>query len=397
MTGPGALSGARPGSGPLAGLLVADFSRVLAGPYATMLLADLGAEVIKVEGPAGDDTRTWQPPVREGVSTYFLGVNRNKRSVALDLKDPDDVAVATELARRADVVIENFKSGGLARFGLDYDSVAATNPRVVYASITGFGPQPGGAPLPGYDLIVQAISGLMSLTGDPAGEPFRAGISVFDVMAGLHATIGVLSALNLRHETGRGQHVEVNLMSSALSGLVNHSSAVVAGGVVPFRMGNSHPSLFPYEPLPCADGDLIITAGNNGQFRKLVEVLGVPELADDARFARNEDRTVNRDELRPLLVQRLRTRSKQDWFTDIIAAGVPCGPINTVDQGVAFAESIGLDPVVVVGEGASGVPSVRNPITFSETPADYRLPPPALDEHGAEIRAWLATPEEDPT
>jgi crotonobetainyl-CoA:carnitine CoA-transferase CaiB-like acyl-CoA transferase len=386
--------GAAPGSGPLAGLLVADFSRILAGPYATMLLADLGAEVVKVEGPAGDDTRSWQPPVRDGVATYYLGVNRNKRSIALDLKDPDDLAVAKELARRADVVIENFKTGGLARFGLDFDSVAATNPRVVYASITGFGPQPGGAELPGYDLIVQAISGLMSLTGDPAGEPFRAGISVFDVMAGLHATIGVLSALNLRHETGVGQHVEVNLLSSALSGLVNHASAVVAGGVVPFRMGNSHPSLFPYEPLPCADGDLIITAGNNGQFRKLVEVLGVPELADDPRFARNEDRTANRHALRPLLVDRLRTRSKQDWFADIIAAGVPCGPINTVDQGVAFAEGIGLDPVVTVGEGGNAVPSVRNPITFSATPADYRLPPPDLDEHGAAIRQWLSTPVE---
>jgi crotonobetainyl-CoA:carnitine CoA-transferase CaiB-like acyl-CoA transferase len=383
-------------TGPLAGLLVADFSRVLAGPYATMLLADMGAEVVKVESPAGDDTRSWQPPVRDGVSTYYLGVNRNKRSVALDLKDPADRAAAQELARRADVVVENFRTGSLARFGLDYDAVAAANPRVVYASITGFGPQPGGAELPGYDLIVQAISGLMSLTGDPHGEPFRAGISVFDVMAGLHATIGVLSALNLRHETGRGQHVEVNLLSSALSGLVNHASAVVAGGVVPFRMGNSHPSLFPYEPLPCADGDLIITAGNNGQFRKLVEVLGVPGLADDPRFARNEDRTVNRAELRPLLVERLRTRTKQEWFADIIAAGVPCGPINTVDQGVAFAGSIGLDPVVTVGEGTAGIPSVRNPITFSETPADYRLPPPALDEHGAEIRRWLAAPEEEP-
>jgi crotonobetainyl-CoA:carnitine CoA-transferase CaiB-like acyl-CoA transferase len=383
-------------TGPLAGLLVADFSRVLAGPYATMLLADMGAEVIKVEGPAGDDTRNWQPPVRDGVSTYFLGVNRNKRSIALDLKDPDDRAAAQELARRADIVIENFRTGGLARFGLDYDSVAATNPRVVYASITGFGPQPGGAPLPGYDLIVQAISGLMSLTGDPGGEPFRAGISVFDVMAGLHATIGVLAALNLRHDTGRGQHVEVNLLSSALSGLVNHASAYVAGGVVPFRMGNSHPSLFPYEPLPCADGDLIITAGNNGQFRKLVEVLGVPGLADDPRFARNEDRTANREQLRPLLVERLRTRTKLEWFRDIIGAGVPCGPINTVDQGVAFAEEVGLDPVVTVGEGAAAVPSVRNPIRFSDTPADYRLPPPALDEHGAEIRRWLAAPAAGP-
>jgi crotonobetainyl-CoA:carnitine CoA-transferase CaiB-like acyl-CoA transferase len=383
---------AAPRTGPLAGLLVADFSRILAGPYATMLLADLGADVIKVEGPGGDDTRTWQPPVRDGVSTYYLGVNRGKRSVVLDLKDADDLAAARELARRADVLIENFRPGGLARFGLDHASVSATNPGVVYASISGFGSGPEGAKLPGYDLIVQAISGLMSLTGSPDGEPYRAGISVFDVMAGLHATIGVLAALNRRHETGRGQHVEVNLLSSALSGLVNQTSAFVAGGVVPHRMGNSHPSLFPYEPLPCADGELIITAGNDGQFRKLCQVLDLPRLPDDPRFARNQDRTANRDELRPLLVKRLRTRPKMDWFRDIIAAGVPCGPINTVDGGVAFAEEVGLDPVVTLGEGRAAVPSVRNPIRFSETPPDYRLPPPSLDEHGEEIRRWLGAP-----
>jgi crotonobetainyl-CoA:carnitine CoA-transferase CaiB-like acyl-CoA transferase len=379
-------------SGPLAGLLVADFSRILAGPYATMLLADLGAEVVKVEAPAGDDTRTWSPPLRDGVSTYYLGVNRNKRSVALDLKDEGDVAAARELARRADVLVENFKPGGLARFGLDYDSVSADNPRVVYASISGFGSGPGGRELPGYDLMVQAISGLMSLTGSPDGPPYRAGISVFDVMAGLHATIGVLAALNARHESGRGQHVEVSLLSSALSGLVNQSSAFVAGGVVPNRMGNSHPSLFPYEPLPCSDGDLIVTAGNNGQFRRLVEVLGVPELADDKRFRNNEDRTAHRDELRPLLVERLATGTTMEWFEVITAAGVPCGPINTIDGGIAFAESVGLDPVVLVGEGDAAVPSVRHPIRLSQTPADYRLPPPALDEHGDEIRRWLAEP-----
>jgi crotonobetainyl-CoA:carnitine CoA-transferase CaiB-like acyl-CoA transferase len=379
-------------SGPLSGLLVADFSRILAGPYATMLLGDLGADVVKVEAPGGDDTRSWQPPVREGVSTYYLGVNRNKRSIALDLKDPDDLAAAQELAHRADVMVENFRPGGLARFGLDYGTVAERNPGVVYASISGFGSGPKGRVLPGYDLIVQAMSGLMSLTGDPDGEPYRAGISVFDVMAGLHATIGILAALHARDAGGRGQHVELSLLSSALSGMVNQTSAYVAGGVVPHRMGNGHPSLFPYEPLPCADGELIITAGNSGQFRKLVEVLGVPGLADDPRFARNEDRTANRDELRPLLVERLRTRTTMEWFRDIIAAGVPCGPINSVDAGVAFAEDVGLDPVVSVGEGASAVPSVRNPIRLSETPPDYRFPPPALDEHGAELRRWLSGP-----
>jgi crotonobetainyl-CoA:carnitine CoA-transferase CaiB-like acyl-CoA transferase len=380
--------------GPLAGLLVADFSRILAGPYSTMLLADMGAEVVKVEGPGGDDTRTWQPPVRDGISTYYLGVNRNKRSVKLDLKDPGDLALARELARRADVFIENFKPGGLARFGLDYDAVAAANPAVVYASISGFGSGPKGAGLPGYDLIVQAVSGLMSVTGDAEGEPYRAGVAVFDVISGLHATIGVLAALNHRHSTGQGQHIEISLLASAMSGLVNQTSAYVAGGVVPFRMGNSHPSLFPYEPLPCADGELIITAGNDLQFRKLAQVLGVPELAEDPRFGRNEDRTANREELRPLLVERLKTRPKMEWFRELTGNGVPCGPINTIDQGVAFAEEVGLDPVVTVGTGDEAIPSVRHPITFSATPASYRLPPPRLDQQGDEIREWLSGPEE---
>jgi len=380
--------------GPLAGLLVADFSRILAGPYSTMLLADMGAEVVKVEGPGGDDTRTWQPPVRDGISTYYLGVNRNKRSVKLDLKDAGDLALARELARRADVFIENFKPGGLARFGLDYDAVAAANPAVVYASISGFGSGPKGAGLPGYDLIVQAVSGLMSVTGDAEGEPYRAGVAVFDVISGLHATIGVLAALNHRHDTGQGQHVEISLLASAMSGLVNQTSAYVAGGVVPFRMGNSHPSLFPYEPLPCADGELIITAGNDLQFRKLAQVLGVPELPDDPRFARNEDRTANREELRPLLVERLKTRPKMEWFRELTGNGVPCGPINTIDQGVAFASEVGLDPVVTVGSGEDAIPVVRHPITFSATPASYRLPPPRLDQQGDEIRRWLSAPEE---
>jgi crotonobetainyl-CoA:carnitine CoA-transferase CaiB-like acyl-CoA transferase len=378
--------------GPLSGLLVADFSRVLAGPYATMLLADLGANVIKVESPAGDDTRRWMPPVtQDGTSTYYLAINRNKRSVALDLNEESDLAAARELARRADVMVQNFKPGGLARFGLDYQSVRADNPAVIYASISGFG-SGGGKDLPGYDLMVQAMSGLMSLTGAADGPPFRAGISVFDVIAGLHTTIGILAALNHRNATGEGQHVEASLMASALSGMVNQTSAYAAAGVVPFRMGNSHPSLSPYEPLPTGDGDLIVTAGNDAQFGKLCQVLGVPQLAADPRFADNQGRTANRDQLRPLLTEQLGRRPADEWFGELIAAGVPCGPINTVDGGVEFARGIGLDPVVIAGDGASGVPTIRHPLTFSVTPPRYDLAPPALDEHGEQIRAWLAAP-----
>jgi crotonobetainyl-CoA:carnitine CoA-transferase CaiB-like acyl-CoA transferase len=376
--------------GPLSGLLVADFSRVLAGPYCTMLLADLGADVIKVESPAGDDTRTWMPPVTEdGTSTYFLAINRNKRSVALDLKADGDRALARELARRADVLVQNFKPGGLARFGLDYDAVSALNPSVIYASISGFG-SGGGKDLPGYDLMVQAMSGLMSLTGDPAGPPYRAGISAFDVMAGLHTAIAILAALNHRNLTGEGQHLDASLMASAMSGMVNQTSAYAAGGVVPFRMGNSHPSLFPYEPLPTGDGDLIVTAGNDAQFRKLCDVLGVPELPDDPRFANNPGRTANRDALRPLLAKKLAAKSAAEWFDALIAVGVPCGPINTVDKGIAFAEKIGLEPIVTAGTGDKSRPTLRHPVAFSKTPASYPLAPPELDEQGDEIRGWLS-------
>ncbi|MEU7858389.1 CoA transferase [Nonomuraea sp. NPDC049141] len=379
--------------GPLSGVLVADFSRILAGPYATMLLADLGADVVKVEGPGGDDTRTWTPPSRGEVSTYYLGVNRGKRSIALDLRDEADAGVARELAARADVLVENFRPGGLGKYGLDYASVRAANPGIVYASISGFG-SGAGARVPGYDLMVQAMSGLMSLTGDPDGPPYRAGISVFDVMAGNHAVIGILAALRHREATGSGQHVEVNLMSSALTGLVNQSSAYVAGGVVPYRMGNAHPSVFPYEPLPTADHELIVAAANDGQFRKLCEVLGIPEVAEDPRFARNAGRTANREELRPILVERLVLRSADEWFELLVEAGVPSGPINTIDGGFAAAERFGLDPVVVVGEGERAMPTTRHPIRFSETPAAYTLPPPELDEHGAELRKWLTGPGE---
>jgi crotonobetainyl-CoA:carnitine CoA-transferase CaiB-like acyl-CoA transferase len=387
----------QPRPGPLAGLLVADFSRILAGPYCTMLLADLGADVIKVESPGGDDTRHWQPPTNsDGVSTYYLAINRNKRSVVLDLRSERDRVAAAELGRRADILVENFKPGGLAKFGLDYATVSAGNPAIVYASITGFGTG-AGQNLPGYDLIVQAVSGLMSLTGAADGPPYRAGVAVFDVMTGLHTTIAILAALQHRAATGQGQLVEASLLASAMSGLVNQASAVVAGGVVPLRMGNAHPSLFPYESLPTSDGQMIITAGNDTQFRRLCEVLGVPELADDPRFAANQDRTAHRAELRPLLTGRLAARTSAEWFADLVAAGVPCGPINTVDAGLALARDLDLEPVVMAGSGEAGIPTIRHPVTFSVTPPSYPLPPPALDEHGDQIRAWLAASTALPT
>ena len=375
--------------GPLDGLLIADFSRVLAGPYCTMLLGDLGATVIKVESPAGDDTRNWMPPDRDGVATYYLAINRNKRSITLDFNDPADLQLAHELAARADVFIENFKPGGLKRFGLDYDTIRQQNAGIIYASISGFGTA-RGASLPGYDLIVQAMSGLMSLTGDPDGPAYRSGISVFDVMAGLHATIGILAALNHRNRTNEGQHVEVSLFASALSGMVNQTSAYVAGDVVPTRMGNAHPSLFPYEPLPTADRELVIAAGNNGQFNKLCEILDLPELPDDPRFANTRDRNKNRDVLRPLLVERLRTRTADEWFRRLSAAGIACGPINSIEGGVMFARELGLDPIVEVGVGDNAVPMIRHPISFSLTPPRHVLPPPALGQDNEQIRAWLS-------
>jgi crotonobetainyl-CoA:carnitine CoA-transferase CaiB-like acyl-CoA transferase len=371
-------------TGPLSGVVVADFSRVLAGPYCTMLLADLGADVIKVEGPAGDDTRHWVPPWRADTGTYYLAINRNKRSIVLDLSTEDDLATAHALSQRADVFIQNFKPGGLVRFGLDYQSVRERRPDTVYCSISGFGVG-AGARLPGYDLLAQAVSGLMSLTGSPDGPPYRAGVAVFDVITGLHSAIGILAALHHRRETGQGQHIQTNLLSSALSALVNQASAYVAGDVVPSRMGNAHLSLFPYEPLPTGDGDLIVIAGNDAQFRRLTALLGIESVSDDERFATVAQRNANREQLRPILLEQLATKSAQEWFEVLSAAGIPCGPINDVRGGVELAARLGLEPVVLAGD----IPTVRHPIDFSSTPPRYDLAPPRLGEHGAQIREWL--------
>ncbi len=286
----------------------------------------------------------------------------------LALTDEDDLALAHELAARADVLIENMRPGGMLRFGLDHDTVRAGNPGIGYASISGFGTTEQAASLAGYDLMVQGISGLMSLTGDPDGPAYRAGMPVCDVLAGLHATVGILAALNRRHETGVGQRIEVDLLSSTLSGLVNHTSAVVASDVTPFRMGNAHPSLFPYEPLPTADGEILVIAGNDRQFAELCEVLGLLGVARDERFATNEDRTAQRAALLTLLLEALATRTTAEWFDLLRANGLPGGPVNTVREGVAFAASVGLHPVIEAGDGDAAVPSIRNPITLSDSP-----------------------------
>lgn len=372
--------------GPLAGLLIADFSRVLAGPYCTMLLGDLGATVVKVEGPAGDETRAWMPPSRSGPrgdeATYYLSVNRGKRAVTLDLADAADRATAHMLAARCDVMIENFKPGGLDRFGLDYGAVRAANPRVVYASITGFGP---GSDLPGYDVLAQALSGLMSVTGAPDGEPTKAGVAMVDVVTGLHATVGILAALRHRDATGEGQRVEVNLLSSALSALVNQSGAYALAGVVPQRLGNDHPSIYPYGPLPTAEGTLVIAIGNDAQFARLCGALDAPELAADPRFATARRRVRHREELRPSLEAALAVRTAGDWHAALSAAGVPSAPILDIGEAFSWAERLGLDPVVQAGSDADRMPAVRHPITFSSTPAAYPLAPPARDAD----RDWL--------
>jgi crotonobetainyl-CoA:carnitine CoA-transferase CaiB-like acyl-CoA transferase len=375
-------------TGPLEGVRIADFSRVLAGPYATMLLADLGAEVVKVERPgSGDDTRAWGPPWREGESTYFLGVNRNKRSATLDLRTDEGRAHAQALAARADVVVENFAPGTMERFGLGYADVRAVNPSVVYASITGFG-RGQGAGLPGYDLLVQAVGGLMSVTGPGPGEPTKVGVALVDVITGLHAAFGITAALRHRQATGEGQRVEVNLLSSLLSALVNQASGYVAGGALPQIMGNRHPSIAPYEVFPTADKPLVLAVGNDGQFGKLCQVLGRPEWADDERYATNPQRVAHRDALAADLAGVLATRRADAWFADLAAAGVPAGPINDLAGAVELADSLGLAPVADSG----GVPTVAHPVSFSATPASYRLPPPALGADTAAVLGSLGGP-----
>ena len=380
---------AHPSPGPLAGLVVADLSRVLAGPYATQILGDLGADVIKVEAPRGDETRQWTPQIEDGRSTYFLGINRNKRSLVLDFTEAEDLQLAQELCQRADIVVENFRAGGLVKYGLDYASVRATNPGVIYASITGFG-EAGGAHLPGYDLTIQAMSGLMSLTGATDGPGFRSAVSVCDITTALHTVVGILAALHHRTATGEGQRVQVNLLMSMLSALSNHASAYLNTGNVPQRQGNAHPAFYPYDPFPCADGEIIIATATDDQFRALADALGRGDLADDPRFLTVADRHQNRSDLHPHLVEALSTKTVDQWFELLTARGIACGPINTLAEGIALASRLGLQPVLDLVAGDDTVHTLRNPITFSSTPASYRSGPPALGEHSADLRAWLS-------
>jgi crotonobetainyl-CoA:carnitine CoA-transferase CaiB-like acyl-CoA transferase len=380
------------GAGALAGVLVADFSRVLAGPYATMLLGDLGADVVKVEHPnGGDETRRWGPPFVEGVSTYFLGLNRNKRSLVLDLATEPGRAAAEALVARADVVVENLRPTRMARLGLGFEQVQALNPRAVYCSITGFGPE---CDLPAYDLVVQAAGGLMSVTGLRPGEPTKVGVALVDVIAGLHGALGILAALRERDRSGTGQLVEVNLLSSLLSALVNQSSGFVQAGVVPSATGNRHPSIAPYELLTAADRQIAVAAGTDQQFRALCEVLGLAALVTDTRFADNAARVANREDLAAALTRALESRPAGDWCALLQAAEVPCALVNDVGEAFALAESLGLQAIAHL-PSKRGEPTVANPIGLSRTPATYRLAPPALGADTSDILGTLERRSDD--
>jgi crotonobetainyl-CoA:carnitine CoA-transferase CaiB-like acyl-CoA transferase len=368
--------------GPLSGLVVADFSRVLAGPYASMLLGDLGADVIKVERPGtGDDTRAWGPPWRDGASTYYLALNRNKRSVVLDLADPGDRELARTLGERADVLLESFRPGLMASWGLDGDTLRAVNPKLVSCSVTAFGSGEQAKGLPGYDFLLQAMGGLMSVTGEADGRPVKAGAAVVDLICGLLATIGIQAAL----AEGVGRHVEVSLMDSALAALLNQGTAWVAGGAVPSRRGNRHPSIVPYETYEAADRPFAVAVGNDRLFARLCEAVGLPELPADPRFTTNEARVANVDALAELLDGVFRAEPADHWVAVLREAGVPVGPINRVDEAFALAAELGMEPT----DDAHGVPLVTPPLRLDGERPSIRRPPPELDEHGEEIRTWL--------
>jgi len=401
--------GTRAARGALAGLQVLDLSRVLAGPWCTQILADLGAEVIKIERPgAGDDTRHWGPPFLKDAqgnattqATYFTAANRNKKSVTLDLSSPEGQALVRKLAARADVLVENFKVGGLKAYGLDYDSLKAINPRLIYCSITGFGQTGPYAPRAGYDLLVQASSGMMSITGRPDGEPggggMRVGVAITDVFTGIYAATAILAAVHVRHASGRGQHIDMALLDVGMAVLANQASAFLNTGVAPRRQGNSHPSIVPYQDFPTANGAMLLAIGNDGQFARFCEAAGHPEWAADPRFSRNTPRVANRATLIPMMEAVTRTRTTADWIESLGPLGVPCGPINDIAQAFedpqVLARGLVLDQPTAPGSEVPAIRGVASPLRLSENPPQVRNAPPNLGEHTDEVLAALGVDE----
>ncbi len=385
---------------PLAGVKVLDLSRVLAGPWCTQLLADLGAEVIKVERPgSGDDTRHWGPPWHgEGekrVSAYFLSCNRGKKSAAIDFAQPDGAALVRQLAGEADVLVENFRVGGLAKFGLDAASVRAANPRLVYASITGFGQDGPYADRAGYDFMIQAMGGLMSITGRPDGEPgagpLRVGVAVADLFTGMYTAVAVLAALYRREKNGEGAHIDMALLDTQLAVLANQASNFLVSGDDPPRQGNTHPNIVPYQPFDASDRPLVIAVGNDRQFARLAELAGHPEWASDSRFATNAARVANRAEIVPLVAEAIRGQPADYWFERLEAAGIPAGPINRISEAIADVQAQHRQTIRTI----AGVPLVGSPVRIDGERADSDLPPPALGEHTTEILTRLGLSEAD--
>ncbi|MCZ4286830.1 CoA transferase [Marinobacter salarius] len=384
-------------SGSLSHLRVLDLSRVLAGPWAGQILGDLGAEVIKIERPkSGDDTRSWGPPYLQGadgnadLSAYFLTANRNKQSLAVDIAHPEGQELIRKLVAESDVILENFKVGGLKRYGLDYDNLKQINPKLIYCSITGFGQDGPYANRPGYDFLIQAMGGLMSITGQPDGEPgagpMKVGVALTDIMTGLYATIGVLAALSHRDRTGEGQYVEAALLDVQVACLANQAMNYLTTGQAPGRMGNAHPNIVPYQDFPTADGNMVLTVGNDEQFTRLCDVLEHPEWASDDRFATNRARVANRKELIPRLRQATVMRSTQEWVQILERSGVPCGPVNTLDQVFEDPQVLARGMKQSVQHPSLGdVPTVGNPIRLKLTPVSYRTAPPLLGEQSKQV------------
>ena len=388
------------GARALDGIKVLDLSRVLAGPWCTQILADFGADVIKIEVPGkGDDTRAWGPPFlvgadgeeERGESAYYLSCNRNKRSAAINIAHPDGAALIRRLAAEADVVIENFKVGGLSKYGLDYESLKAVNPRLVYCSITGFGQTGPYADRGGYDFVAQGMGGLMSITGEADGPPLRVGVAMCDLSTGMYAAVSVLLALRHAERTGIGQYVDLSLLDTQIAMLANQSLSWLVGGVLPGRLGNRHPTVVPYKTFDVADGTIIIAVGNDGQFRLLCDELGVPELAADPRFATSRARTINRDAIEAIVQDLVRGFAGHPLIDRLVARGVPAGPVNTIQEifDDPFVDARGTVHHFERDDGVR-VPTVAFPGKFSETPADYRYRPPRVGEHSREILSdWL--------